>query len=81
MLFQSVLGLLVFTGIAWLISENRKTVRYTSALTGIGVQISIAAVLLYVPFFRKIFLQKKFPSRHSKSRNPNPRPSRRNPSQ
>jgi CNT family concentrative nucleoside transporter len=56
MLIQALLGLLVFTGIAWLISENRKGVKYTTALTGVVVQLSIAALLLYIPIFKKVFL-------------------------
>lgn len=56
MLFQALLGLPVFAGIAWLLSENRKGVRYTVALTGVAVQLSIAGVLLYIPFFQKFFL-------------------------
>jgi concentrative nucleoside transporter, CNT family len=53
---QGLLGLLVFTAIAWLVSENRKGVRYTVALTGVMVQLSIAGILLYVPFFNRFFL-------------------------
>jgi len=56
MFFQAVLGLLVFTGIAWLISENRKEVKYVTALTGVAVQLGIAGILLYVPVFKKFFL-------------------------
>src|SRR5512142_880228 len=56
MLFQALLGLLVFTGIAWLASENRSGVRYTTVLTGVIVQLSTAAVLLYLPFFKTFFL-------------------------
>jgi CNT family concentrative nucleoside transporter len=56
MLFQALLGLLVFTGIAWLASENRRGVRYTTVLTGVIVQLSVAGILLYVPFFKKFFL-------------------------
>jgi hypothetical protein len=54
--FQPLLGLAVFTGIAWLISENRKGVKYATALTGVAIQLCIAAILLYVPFFKKFFL-------------------------
>jgi CNT family concentrative nucleoside transporter len=53
---QGLLGLLVFMAIAWAISENRRGVRYTVALTGVMVQLSIAGVLLYVPFFNRFFL-------------------------
>jgi len=56
MLFQAVLGLFVFTGIAWLLSENRRRVRYTVVLSGVAVQLSIAGILLYVPVFKKFFL-------------------------
>lgn len=56
MFFQALLGLVVFTGTAWLISENRKGVKYTTALTGVGTQLCIAAILLYVPIFKKLFL-------------------------
>ncbi len=56
MFFQPLLGLAVFTGIAWLISENRKSVKYATALIGVAVQLCIAAILLYVPFFKKFFL-------------------------
>src|SRR5512141_1832009 len=56
MLLQSLLGLLVFTGIAWLISEKRKEVQYTTALTGVAVQLGIAGILLFVPVFKKFFL-------------------------
>jgi concentrative nucleoside transporter, CNT family len=56
MLIQALLGLLVFTGIAWLISENRGSVRPVVALTGVMVQLSIAGILLYVPVFKKVFL-------------------------
>ncbi len=56
MLFQALLGLMVFTGIAWLISENRRGVKYTTALIGVVVQLCIAGILLYVPLFKKFFL-------------------------
>jgi CNT family concentrative nucleoside transporter len=56
MFFQPLLGLAVFTGIAWLISENRKSVKYATALIGVAMQLCIAAILLYVPFFKTFFL-------------------------
>jgi len=56
MLFQALLGLIVFTGIAWLMSENRRGVRYAIVLTGITVQLCIAGILLFIPFFKKFFL-------------------------
>jgi concentrative nucleoside transporter, CNT family len=56
MLFQPLLGLAAFMGIAWVISEDRRSVRYTIVLTGVAVQLGIAAVLLYVPVFKTFFL-------------------------
>lgn len=56
MRFQGVLGIIIFLGIAWLFSEKRKSVKYTVVLTGVLVQFAIAAVLLYVPLFKKLFL-------------------------
>lgn len=53
---QGLLGLLVFPGIAWLLSENRKNVKYIVALTGVAVQLCIAGILLFVPFVRTLFL-------------------------
>jgi CNT family concentrative nucleoside transporter len=54
--FQGLFGIIVFLGIAWLISENRKNVKYTTALIGVIVQFSIAGILLYIPVFKKLFL-------------------------
>jgi len=56
MRFQSVLGIAVFLALAWLISEKRKGVQYTTIATGVAVQLSIAALLLYIPIFKKFFL-------------------------
>jgi CNT family concentrative nucleoside transporter len=53
---QSILGLVTFTGIAWLISENRGAVRIRIALVGIGLQLLIAAVLLKVGPARLFFV-------------------------
>ncbi|HLH31108.1 MAG TPA: nucleoside transporter C-terminal domain-containing protein [Terriglobia bacterium] len=53
---QGVLGILVFIGIAWLISEKRKLVKPATIVAGIAVQFAIAAILLYVPFFQRFFL-------------------------
>jgi CNT family concentrative nucleoside transporter len=56
MRIQALLGLIAFTGIAWLLSEDRRRVRYTIILSGVTVQLCIAGILLYVPFFKKFFL-------------------------
>jgi CNT family concentrative nucleoside transporter len=56
MRFQGVVGLLVLTGLAWIVSENRRRVNYRAVLAGIIIQICIAVLLLYIPFFKKVFL-------------------------
>ena len=56
MRLQGLLGIFVFIGIAWLISEKRKVVRASTIVTGVLVQFAVAGLLLYVPFFKKFFL-------------------------
>lgn len=46
---QSALGLVVFTGIAWMFSSAKKRFPFVTAVWTIGVQIAIAALLLYLP--------------------------------
>jgi CNT family concentrative nucleoside transporter len=53
---QAVIGILVFLGIAWLISEKRKMVKISTVITGVVVQFAVAGLLLYVPFFQRFFL-------------------------
>jgi CNT family concentrative nucleoside transporter len=56
MRLQGVLGIVVFLTIAWGISEKRKSVRLATIVTGVAVQFAVAAILLYVPFFKRFFL-------------------------
>ncbi len=53
---QSLLGLGVFVGIAWALSENRKAFPVTTVIVGIGLQILLAAALLGLPFMRDALL-------------------------
>ncbi|MGD0283071.1 MAG: Na+ dependent nucleoside transporter N-terminal domain-containing protein, partial [Dissulfurispiraceae bacterium] len=53
---QGVAGLLVLTGLAWIISENRRKVNYRGVLAGLAVKVSVAALLLNVPVFKTVFL-------------------------
>ncbi len=54
--FQGVLGLVVFLGIAWALSEDRRGVRLRHILAGLAVQLLLALLLLRVPFFKDVFL-------------------------
>ncbi len=56
MVIQSILGLLTFTGLAWLMSENRKQVNIKIAVVGISIQLAVGLVLLKAPVFRELFL-------------------------
>ena len=53
---QSALGLAVFVGLAWALSENRKAFPTTTVIVGIGLQILLATMLLGLPFMRDALL-------------------------
>ncbi len=55
MVAQSIAGLVVFAGAAWLISEDRRRVRVTTVLAGIAIQLIVAFILLKLPVFRDFF--------------------------
>ncbi|HLQ79218.1 MAG TPA: nucleoside transporter C-terminal domain-containing protein [Terriglobia bacterium] len=56
MRFQAVIGIFVFLGIAWVLSEKKRQVKISSIVTGVVVQFAVAGLLLYVPAFKKFFL-------------------------
>jgi len=56
MIFQSVAGLLVFAGIAWCMSENRRQASLKIAVIGIIIQLAVGLILLKLPIFREFFL-------------------------
>jgi CNT family concentrative nucleoside transporter len=56
MVIQSIAGLVVFAGAAWLISENRLRVRITTVLAGIAIQLAVAFILLKLPVCRDFFI-------------------------
>ena len=53
---QSALGLAVFVGTAWLLSENRKAFPTSTVIVGIGLQIILATIFLGLPFMRAALL-------------------------
>ena len=55
MMLQPLFGILVLTGLAWAISEQRKRVDYRDILTGFALQFAIVLVLLKVPPVRELF--------------------------
>ena len=53
---QGIVGIIFLTGIAWLISENRRAVRYQIIITGLVVQFALALILLKIPLFGDFFV-------------------------
>jgi len=56
MIIQSMGGLFVFSGIAWLISENHKKVKVKRVIAGIAIQLVIGFILLKLPVCRSFFI-------------------------
>lgn len=56
MIFQSIAGLLILIGMAWVISEKRSRVRIKTVITGVSLQLLLAVVLLKLPVFKGFFL-------------------------
>jgi len=56
MVIQSVLGLVVFVFIAWILSENRHQVKLATIVMGIGIQLMLGIILLKLAFFQDFFL-------------------------
>ncbi len=55
-ILQGLFGLGVFTGLAWLMSEDRRRFPLRVALIGIAIQIAVALVFLRVPLARDAML-------------------------
>jgi CNT family concentrative nucleoside transporter len=49
MIWQGVLGIFVFLGVAWLFSENRRGVQKRDILLGVGLQIGLAVIITQFP--------------------------------
>jgi CNT family concentrative nucleoside transporter len=56
MALQPVLGLAVFMGIAWLMSENRRAISAKWPAAGLALQFAVAAALLNIPLCKDFFL-------------------------
>jgi len=52
---QSGFGLLVLTGFAWLLSENRRAARWKVAAVGVALQVAVALIVLKLPPVRELF--------------------------
>jgi CNT family concentrative nucleoside transporter len=55
MIWQGVLGIFVFLGVAWLFSENRSEVKKRDIALGLGLQIGLAIIITQFPLIRNAF--------------------------
>ena len=53
---QSALGILVFLVFAWVLSEDRARTPWWTLLSGIVLQFTLAAILLWLPPFKHLFM-------------------------
>jgi len=53
---QSVLGIMVFLGIAWLMSEQKKQMQFKLLASGLALQFIIAFLLLKISWLKQFFL-------------------------
>ncbi len=53
---RSAAGLIVLAALAWVISEDRRAVRWRTVAAGMGLQVAIALVLLRLPPSKHLFL-------------------------
>jgi CNT family concentrative nucleoside transporter len=53
--FQGLIGIALILGIAWLVSNNKKRINYRLVVSGLLLQITIALLVLKVPFVKFFF--------------------------
>lgn len=53
--FIGILGIIVILGIAFLLSDNKKKINWRLVVTGLGLQIVFAVLILKVPLGQRIF--------------------------
>jgi concentrative nucleoside transporter, CNT family len=53
---RGLLGIVVLLALSWLLSENRRRVQWRVVAWGVGLQFSVALLLVHVPFFQKVLI-------------------------
>lgn len=53
--FIGIIGIIVILGIAYLLSENKKKINWRLVVTGLGLQIVFAILILKIPLGQRIF--------------------------
>jgi CNT family concentrative nucleoside transporter len=56
LVMQGILGMVVLLFLAWLMSENRSKASVRLIVTGAGLQLFVAVLLLKLPFFQSVFM-------------------------
>ena len=56
MIWHGVLGIIFLTALAWAVSENRARAPWRMIVTGLGLQVVLALILLKIPLFQTLFL-------------------------
>lgn len=55
LILQSLLGLMVMLGLAWILSENRRQVSWKTVGIGLALQLLLAVLLLKLPVTQSVF--------------------------
>lgn len=55
-MWQAVLGLVVITFFAWIVSENRRAVEWKRVIAGLALQFAIALLFFKIPFLTEALL-------------------------
>ena len=53
--FTGIIGILVLLALAYLMSNNRKSINYRQVLSGLLIQVIVAVFILKVPIGQQIF--------------------------
>ena len=53
---QGIVGIVFLTGLAWLISENRRAFSFQIIFTSLAIQFALALILLKIPIFGDFFI-------------------------
>lgn len=54
---RGMMGIVVLLGVAWLFSENRRTVPWRLVVSGLILQVLIALLMLKIPLSRQVFVK------------------------
>jgi len=54
-LLRGILGMAAIIGVSWLLSSNRKAINWKVVFIGLGLQLTLALSILYIPFVQTIF--------------------------